>query len=193
MQSHLISLQTGAGETNKVRLNRDGSFLGVRGASRDISARAIAETILAGDRRTNSKSVYDRSVFCSGTDMITKRVVAAVIERNGRYLLCQRPSGKHHAGLWEFPGGKVHKGETDSAALKRELSEELDVMPWSEPVLTAEYADETSEFLICFMRTEVAGNPKCLEHASIGWFLPREIQELHLAPADERFSVQYLL
>ena len=87
----------------------------------------------------------------------------------------------------------MHEGESDSAALKRELSEELDVTPWSEPVLTAEYADETSEFLICFMRTEVVGNPKCLEHASIGWFLPHEIQELHLAPADERFSVQYLL
>ena len=52
-------------------------------------------------------------------------VVAAVISRGNLYLLCQRPAGKPHAGLWEFPGGKVRDGETYAAALERELSEEL--------------------------------------------------------------------
>ncbi len=51
-------------------------------------------------------------------------VVAAVIERNGTVLICQRKSGRH-AGKWEFPGGKVEPGETQRQALARELGEEL--------------------------------------------------------------------
>jgi mutator protein MutT len=121
-----------------------------------------------------------------------QRVVAAVIERNGRYLLCQRPPGKRHAGLWEFPGGKVQEGESDSAAIRRELIEELGVTQSIEPLLIAEHTDESSDFLICFLRTEIDGEPECLEHASIGWFLPREIAELNLAPPDEAFALQNL-
>ena len=117
-----------------------------------------------------------------------KRVVAAVIEREGRYLLCQRPAGKHHAGLWEFPGGKVHEDETDADALRRELEEELDVAPAAEPVLAAEHADAGASFLICFLKTTVTGEPQCLEHAAIGWFSPEEIPSLELAPADAAFA-----
>jgi len=51
------------------------------------------------------------------------RVAAAVIERGGRLLVCQRPLGKRHGGLWEFPGGKLHEGEDLLAATTRELSE----------------------------------------------------------------------
>jgi len=54
-------------------------------------------------------------------------VVAAVIEREGRYLLTLRPEGTHLAGHWEFPGGKRDPGETDGEALVRELREELDI------------------------------------------------------------------
>src|SRR5258708_25739748 len=51
----------------------------------------------------------------------------ALIDPDGRVLLAQRPEGKHLAGLWEFPGGKVHAGETPEAALIRELKEELGI------------------------------------------------------------------
>lgn len=54
-------------------------------------------------------------------------VVAAVIERDGRYLLTLRPRGTHLAGHWEFPGGKCEPGETHAEALCRELREELDI------------------------------------------------------------------
>src|SRR5262245_49018935 len=53
-------------------------------------------------------------------------VVAAVIERGGTFLVTRRLQGTHLAGLWEFPGGKVHEGETQEAALQREIVEELD-------------------------------------------------------------------
>ena len=54
-------------------------------------------------------------------------VVAAVIEREGRVLICQRKAGQHYAGKWEFPGGKVEPGEEFSHALERELAEELSI------------------------------------------------------------------
>ena len=54
-------------------------------------------------------------------------VVAAIIERGGRILICQRKAGGHYAGKWEFPGGKVEPGEELRAALARELAEELDI------------------------------------------------------------------
>ena len=51
----------------------------------------------------------------------------ALIDADGRVLLAERPAGKHLAGTWEFPGGKVHPGETPEAALIRELDEELGI------------------------------------------------------------------
>lgn len=52
---------------------------------------------------------------------------AALIDRDGRILLAQRPEGKAMAGLWEFPGGKIEPGETPEFALMRELQEELGI------------------------------------------------------------------
>ena len=54
----------------------------------------------------------------------------ALIDRDGRILLAQRPEGKSMAGLWEFPGGKVESNETQEAALVRELDEELGIETW---------------------------------------------------------------
>lgn len=54
-------------------------------------------------------------------------VVAAVIERQGTILICQRKAGQKHALKWEFPGGKVEPGETPIAAIRRELEEELGI------------------------------------------------------------------
>ncbi|MFZ5560650.1 MAG: Nudix family hydrolase [Pseudomonadota bacterium] len=56
-------------------------------------------------------------------------VVAAVIRRDGKILIAQRPLDKHQGGLWEFPGGKVEEGEPAAAALVRELEEELGITP----------------------------------------------------------------
>src|SRR5690606_20769929 len=57
----------------------------------------------------------------------TIRVLAAVIRRDGRWLVCRRPAHKRHGGLWEFPGGKLEPGESLLEAATRELEEELAV------------------------------------------------------------------
>ena len=71
-------------------------------------------------------------------------VAAALFDDSGRVLIAQRPAGKHMAGWWEFPGGKVAPGESDAQALVRELREELgvDAQPDTEIMtLTHEYPD----------------------------------------------------
>lgn len=114
-------------------------------------------------------------------------VVAAVIRRSDRYLLCRRPEGKRHAGLWEFPGGKLVGSETLERAARRELREELGV----ELVRTAEVLlrvrDPGSPFEIHFLPAEIDGTPRPLEHDRVEWFTRAELAELELAPADARF------
>ena len=118
---------------------------------------------------------------------IAIRVVAAVIERNGRLLLGQRPSGHRHGGLWEFPGGKVEPGEDDLDATRRELREELHVTVTAVGALLAEHRDPGTAFVIAFRRVEIAGEPRCLDHAELGWFAPDALPADALAPSDLRF------
>lgn len=123
---------------------------------------------------------------------VCSRVVAASICVEGRFLACQRPLHKCHGGLWEFPGGKCHPGESDAEAIARELREELDVavVETGEPLL--EIADAHSGFLIAFMPVQIAGTPQCLEHLELLWARPTELKKLPLAPSDLAF-VEFLL
>ena len=119
------------------------------------------------------------------------RVVAAVIERDGRLLLCRRPAGKRHAGLWEFPGGKLLPGETVPEAAQRELAEELGVEVVSVGELLFELPDPGSPFVIEFHPVEIAGEPVPLEHDELLWALPAELEDLDLAPSDRAFASRY--
>nr|HET7858685.1 NUDIX domain-containing protein [Caldimonas sp.] len=70
-----------------------------------------------------------------GAGDVVDVAVGVLIGERGRFLLTSRPAGKVYAGWWEFPGGKLERGETVEAALARELHEELgidvvDVLPW---------------------------------------------------------------
>ncbi|MEW6428845.1 MAG: (deoxy)nucleoside triphosphate pyrophosphohydrolase [Thermodesulfobacteriota bacterium] len=113
-------------------------------------------------------------------------VVAAVIERQGRYLLCQRPLGKHHGGLWEFPGGKVRPGESHPDALARELQEELSLAVGDNPRLLARIAD--GELHISFFALSVHGEPYLHEHSALAWVSPADLPAYPLAPCDARFA-----
>lgn len=119
--------------------------------------------------------------------MALTSVLASVIERDGNYLVCQRPAHKRHGSLWEFPGGKVEAGETHLEAARRELAEELDVRVLSVGSVMFSVADPGSEFLIEFVPTTIHGSPKCLEHMDLRWMSLPELPSLELAPSDRRF------
>jgi 8-oxo-dGTP diphosphatase len=114
-------------------------------------------------------------------------VVCGVIRgSDGRYLACRRPEGKHLGGMWEFPGGKVEEGEEPSAALVRELREELGVEVTVEGALTAfpwSY-DWGTIHLKPFLCRIVAGEPQAIEHQELRWCERECFGELEWAPAD---------
>lgn len=117
------------------------------------------------------------------------RVVAAVISRDGRLLICERPSHKRHGGLWEFPGGKVEPDETDFAAVQRELCEELGVEVTTVGIVEYSIADPGSHFVIEFVPVEIAGEPVCHEHTALAWVAPSNLLSYALAPSDHQFAL----
>ena len=119
-------------------------------------------------------------------------VLAAVIQRDGRYLVCQRPAHKRHGGLWEFPGGKLEPGESLLHAAKRELTEELGVTALAVSESIFSIADPGSPFVIEFVPTLIDGDPTCLEHAELRWAALGELPELPLAPSDRKFVELFL-
>jgi mutator protein MutT len=118
---------------------------------------------------------------------VPRIVVAAVIERGGRYLIALRPKEKRYGGMWEFPGGKLDPGESLLDGARREVREELgiEVASIGEPLEII--CDPGSEFAIHFVETEVSGTPKPLEHTELRWCSQEELRTMHLAPADARF------
>jgi mutator protein MutT len=119
-------------------------------------------------------------------------VLAAVIERAGRYLLCKRPSFKRHGGLWEFPGGKLERGESLDDAARRELAEELGIEVESVGELLASFRDPGSIYVIKFVSIAIRGEPQAHEHDEVVWATVQELENLELAPCDHRFVVEQL-
>lgn len=115
------------------------------------------------------------------------RVVAAVVSRVDELLVGQRPPGKRHAGLLEFPGGKCERGEPMSTAIGRELREELDVEVIEIGTAELTVHDPGSPYLIVFVPVRIAGEPVCREHSALRWGRPRELIELPLAPSDRQY------
>jgi len=111
-------------------------------------------------------------------------VVAAVIERDGHWLVGRRPDHKRHGGLWEFPGGKVDLGEDMAEATRRELAEELALEVTHVGDRLTTYHDDDSPFLIEFLHVQVTGTPQALEHSEVGWYTLEQLRIMPLAPAD---------
>jgi mutator protein MutT len=116
-----------------------------------------------------------------------RTVVAALIEQDGRILICQRRTGDHFAHLWEFPGGKVESGETLPVALHRELLEELGV----DSAIGAEvarvrhqYAGMAEVLEIVFLRATLAAVPRNLAFENIAWVEPTGLLRYEFLPAD---------
>ncbi len=118
------------------------------------------------------------------------RVSAALIWRDGRFMICKRPRNKARGGLWEFVGGKVEKGETGEQALVRECREELGVgieVKSTYMSLVHHYPDLTV-WLTLFNARINEGEPQLLEHTAIEWIAPAEIPNYEFCPADEEIT-----
>ena len=119
-------------------------------------------------------------------------VVAGVIRREGRILICQRKSGRH-AHKWEFPGGKVENGETAAGALERELQEELGIRAQVGGELARyEYAYPSSSpiLLIFFEVARFSGEPQNRIFEQMLWEEPSRLAAYDFLEADVRFLRQ---
>lgn len=112
----------------------------------------------------------------------------ALIDRDGRILLAQRPEGKSLAGLWEFPGGKVEPGETPEAALIRELQEELGIDTKASclaPLTFASHSYEDFHLLMpLFACRRWEGIPEAREGQTLAWVMPNRLRDYPMPPAD---------
>jgi 8-oxo-dGTP diphosphatase len=112
----------------------------------------------------------------------------ALIDRDGRVLLSQRPEGKAMAGLWEFPGGKVEAGETPEHALIRELEEELGIDTWESclaPLTFASHSYEAFHLLMpLFACRKWQGQPQGREGQALAWVAVNRLRDYPMPPAD---------
>ena len=112
----------------------------------------------------------------------------ALIDRDGRVLLAQRPEGKSMAGLWEFPGGKVEGGETPEAALVRELQEELGIETWNSCLAPLTFASHTYDdfhlLMPLFACRKWNGIVQPKEGQTLKWVYPKDFSNYPMPPAD---------
>lgn len=113
-------------------------------------------------------------------------MAGVLLDPAGRVLLAQRPPGKHLAGMWEFPGGKLEPDETPQAALARELREELGIEPITAvPLIRVPWHyGERGLLLDAWCITRWHGTPSSLEGQALQWCLPAQVEPAILAPAD---------
>jgi len=117
--------------------------------------------------------------------VVTLVVAAAVIERDGRFLVTRRQKGVHLEGMWEFPGGKCDAGESPAACLIRELLEELDVdaaVGREIFAITHRYPERSVE--LHFLACQLTGEPRPLLGQEMRWVAREELAALEFPPAD---------
>ena len=112
----------------------------------------------------------------------------ALVDRDGRVLLAQRPEGKKLAGMWEFPGGKVEPGETPEAALIRELGEELGIDTAESCLAPLSFAshsyDDFHLIMLVFVCRKWQGHPRPLEGGDLAWVRAARLRDYEMPPAD---------
>jgi 8-oxo-dGTP diphosphatase len=112
-------------------------------------------------------------------------VAAAIVERDGRFLLTRRLQGTHLAGAWEFPGGKCEPGESLEACLERELREELDVgARVGRRMLVTRHAYPERTVERHFFETALLGEPRAAIGQEMGWVSRAELATLQFPEAD---------
>ncbi|MCX6550163.1 MAG: (deoxy)nucleoside triphosphate pyrophosphohydrolase [Acidobacteria bacterium] len=113
-------------------------------------------------------------------------VTAAVVERDGRFLLTRRLEGTHLAGHWEFPGGKCHDHESLAECLAREIREELDADVFvHEEILATAHEYPERMVALHFFRCSLLTEPRPVLGQLMRWVLRAELGSLALPPADD--------
>ena len=128
---------------------------------------------------------------------VTKMVLVsavALIDRDGRVLLAQRPEGKAMAGLWEFPGGKIESGETPEAALIRELHEELGIDTAASCLAPLSFASHSYAatqthpafhlLMMLYVCRRWQGRPQPVEGGKLKWVRPQQLRDYPMPAAD---------
>lgn len=112
----------------------------------------------------------------------------ALLDTDGRILLAQRPEGKHMAGMWEFPGGKVEQGEDPEAALRREINEELGVELCDSCLQSFSFVCHEYEHfyltMLLFLCRNWEGVPEGREGQALKWVRVGDMKSLPMPPAD---------
>lgn len=123
--------------------------------------------------------------------MIKLVVACALVNEYGKVLINERPVGKDYAGYWEFPGGKVDKGETPEEAIIRELKEEINIdvtgsclAPLS---FTEKQYDNYYVVVLLYVCRRWNGHIMPMEEQELAWVNPKEIDNFNLLPADKSF------
>lgn len=114
------------------------------------------------------------------------RVTAAVLEREGQILIARRRAGKHLAGKWEFPGGKIEEGESAEECLRRELREEFSIEAQIGDFLASRvhvYPEKAIE-LLAFQARYCGGEFVLSCHDAICWVTPEQLRDYDFAEAD---------
>jgi 8-oxo-dGTP diphosphatase len=127
-----------------------------------------------------------RAASFTGVAMHPLIVTAAVIRKNGKILITRRPDGKPQGGLWEFPGGKLHDGESPQEALRRELVEELDLEIEVGGIFEVVYYryDWGPVLILAYICRPLGGAIRNLEVAEHRWVTTGQIGAFDLLPAD---------
>jgi len=123
-----------------------------------------------------------------------QRVTAGLLVREGLVLLALRKAGKHMGRKWEFPGGKIHPGESPEQCLARELAEELDIEARIGGLVgTARYRNGVVDLEILLYRAEyLSGSFSLREHEALAWVEPARLESYDLADSDRELARQVL-
>ncbi|GAA4036807.1 (deoxy)nucleoside triphosphate pyrophosphohydrolase [Parerythrobacter jejuensis] len=120
-------------------------------------------------------------------------VAAALADGQGRWLMHRRPEGKDHAGLWEFPGGKVESGETPEKAVVREIEEEAGLLLDRDCIGEAGFATSGGDrpiVILLYTATKWTGEIEAREGGLFGWFSLEQISGLSKPPLDIELARQ---